>query len=207
MPRTFKITGATLVTAPTSLPVTFAECRTRSRLVDVSADQVLIDQLIAEATSAVQTALGQQLLPATYRVKMSDFPLEGEPIRLPLPPLSSITSIVYIDTAGVSQTLATSVYAVNVDPWPGEVSLAWDNIWPLVQQLDWPVTVTFVAGRAAASDVPDSIKGAIRALVGCWLDNPRGYADAGETKPIPFGIAQLLAAERHADFDAANPMD
>src|SRR5262245_23991442 len=197
----YKMAGPTLVTPPASYPVTFEECKSRNRLVDLAADQGLIDTLIREATRAVEKWTGQQLRLATYRVKLSQWPCDYDPIRLPLPPLSSVTSIAYLDADGASQTWDATEYEVNTDPWPGEVQLAYGKSWPAVRGVDWPITVTFVAGRGSAAAVDDDIKGAIRALVGHWLDNPNAVVTGTIATELPVHFKDILAANRFTDFD------
>lgn len=76
-------------------------------------------------------------------------------IELRKPPVASVSSITYLDADGASQTLATSVYAVNTKRWPPRIRLADGQSWPTTQDYtDNAVTITFVAGFGASSTDP-----------------------------------------------------
>ena len=82
-------------------------------------------------------------------------------IRLPRPPLTSVTSITYTDTNGTSQTLATDQYTVNTFTTPGEIIEAWGKSWPTTRDIPNAVVVTYVTGYAQAEDVPQMVRNAI----------------------------------------------
>lgn len=131
--------------APTDTPVTLAEAKTQLG-VSGSTDDTLIEALIAAATSRLDgpQGLGLALVTQTWRQTMDCWPYDGE-IRLGLAPVSSITSITYVDAAGDTQTVDAGDYRlVTGDPYL--VVPAFGVAWPGHRHQRAAITITFVAG-------------------------------------------------------------
>lgn len=104
--------------------------------------------------------LGRALITQTWVMKLPRFPAEWCRLTLPLPPLQSVTSISYRDSANQSQTLASSEYVVvkGGQIGKGYIELAEGSSWPSTYDHPEAVTITFVAGYGDdASDVPGNI--------------------------------------------------
>lgn len=162
--------GLTLVTAPASEPLTTAEAKSHLR-VDSSDDDTLIDAFVKSARQYVEEDLGRALITQTWDYTIDAFPSDGSAIHLPRPPLQSVTSISYVDTAGATQTVSSGDYIVNTGKRKGEVTLAYGAAWPATRTQASAVTIRFVAGYGAASAVPESIRTALRLVVGDLYSN------------------------------------
>lgn len=126
--------------------ITTAESKAQCK-VEVADDDTYIDTLIASATAFCERMIDghRQFLTTTYDVLVSDW---WECIRLPRPPLLSVSHVKYYDTDGTQQTLATTYYNVFT-PWrqQGRIERAPDQTWPSYQSdRAYPITVRFVAG-------------------------------------------------------------
>lgn len=164
--------------APAVKPLTLLEAKAHLR-VDHSDEDELIDGLIAAATAQIE-GMGRALVNQTWTVKIPEFPGSGSVIGLPLLPVQSISAITYYDTAGVSQTLASSVYALLTDHLGAYVSLQVGQSWPSAYAREDAATITFVAGYGAdGSAVPGDIIQAILQMVGFWYER----RDAGAALP------------------------
>ena len=171
---------------PATEPVTLVEVKAHLR-VDFGDDDGLIDSLIQAARELAEVWTWRTFVNTTYTLKLDDFQNE---MVLPRPPLGSVTSITYLDTDGNSQTLATSVYDVDTDSEPGRVTLTLNQTWPITQDVIHAVTITFVAGYGAASNVPETIKSAIKLLVGGMYEHREHWSEIKiETNPA---VAALL---------------
>ena len=186
--------------APSEEPVTIDEAKAQTRL-DEADDATLLPGMIAAARRYVETLSRCQLVTATYTYKLDAFPSDRT-IRIPRPPLQSISSITYIDTGGDSQTLDATVYDVDADSEPGRVSLAFDQVWPATRNQDNAVTITFVNGFGAASAVPDTFKHAIRLLVGHWWENRESVVVGTVVAELKQAVEDLVWSEGSAVLGA-----
>lgn len=184
--------GYRLITAPASDPVTLGEAKAHLR-VDHSDEDARITSLIKAATSYLDGrtgVIGRCLVTQTWELTLDAFP--AKEIELPLGPVASVTSVKYVDAAGLEQTLSAGSYYVDT------ASLsAWvvpEDTWPATMAAANAVTVRYVAGTAAAS-VPEAIRQAILLLVGHWYENRQPVAD-GSIASLPFTVDALLAPFR-----------
>lgn len=170
--------------------------------VDYNDDDTLIDDLIAAAAAHMDGrdgVLGRALLTQTWTLALDDFPCEtwDDPyagIRVPLPPLQSVSSITYLDGLGVEQTLATSVYAVDTASQPGIISLKNGQSWPSVQDVRNAVTITFVAGYGATdAALPRPLRLAAQQLVATWYDNRGSVVIGTISSALPHAFPRLIA--------------
>jgi hypothetical protein len=98
---------------------------------------------------------------------------DGDPrvIRTPRPPLISVSSISYVDTAGATQTADPSTYLVDTASLLGRVFPAYGSYWPVTRPQGGAVTMTYVAGYGAAAAVPDDIVTALKIAVAYLFEN------------------------------------
>lgn len=190
-----------LVTPATGLPVTVEEARSYCRI-DQLAEAPLIRQLIVDATRFVERTIngGRQIMPATY-----DAPIRGwwcGSLTMPRPPLQSVESITYRDSAGATQTLDPSVYEVRTyESQPGTIALAFNQFWPgSLAPVEFPIAIQFVAGYADAASVPGTLKRAIHLLVAHWFENREPVITGTISSSLPLGIADLLACEEWGSY-------
>jgi len=163
-----EVSRATVVTGPTSEPVTLTQAKKQLEI--STSDTAHDDQL----TLLIQAAREQWehdtdscCLTQTLSVTLEEW--EDDEIYLPKRPVQSITSITYYDTGNTQQTLSTSVY--SLDAACRAVRLKYMQIWPAIVDRWDAVTVTYVAGYTNASSVPAIAKQAILLLVGHYFEN------------------------------------
>lgn len=126
--------------------------------------------------------LNRALVTQTWQLTLNYFPRRS--IRLPLPPLQSVTSIIYDASDGTETTLDASDYRVITDTDPGSVSPV--SSWPAVKDQCGAVRITYLAGYGDAEDVPEIIRNYIRARV-AHLYNFRELAVMGTSiQAVPF---------------------
>lgn len=201
-----------LVTAPAAEPITTALAKTHLR-VDHSSDDTLIASLVKAARYEAERITGRALITQTWDWFADEFPYQslhnsrGE-IVLPLPPLQSVTSIVYIAADGVSTTLAASKYAVSesdasgaISPWAprGRVAPAYGESWPTTRSDIDAVRVRFVAGYGTGgANVPDALLQAMYLLIGAWYTHREEIVMGVSigSMPAPVAAKALLAGYR-----------
>jgi uncharacterized phiE125 gp8 family phage protein len=214
-----------LVTAPTIKPVTRAEAKAALDI-GYSEKDALIDGLIAAATTYLDGwtgILGRALCEQTWRQDYDGFicwswaypgrrdqppsPYFGFRLRLPVDPVISITSVKYVDLAGVQQTIAASNYTLKDDDEGAFVQFITTYPLPVVSLEPASVSVTYKAGYANAgtdpnftSTAPDPIKQAMLLLIRSWFDNPTPVIIGATVEKVPFAVDALLAPFRRQQF-------
>lgn len=138
-----------LVTRPTAEPITLAEAREHCRITHELSDAQLA-ALILSAREWGQGVTRRGFLPQTWDFSLDEFPCE---IELPMAPVTSVTSVKYVDVSGVEQTLSSSAYEVNLRSVVAKIRPATGYAWPATKVTYNAVTVRFVAGYSA--DHPD----------------------------------------------------
>jgi len=174
--------GLTISTPAATFPITLDDAKVHLRIVD-SAEDVYLETLLDVATEYAQDTTGRQLVDATYAHTLDWFPAE---IRLPRPPLDSVTSITYKDSSNVTQTLASSVYTVIADDLnEGRVVEAINQTWPATADVPNAVTITYVAGYGAAADVPATFKQAILLMLADLFEHRESVVTGLAVNRIP----------------------
>jgi uncharacterized phiE125 gp8 family phage protein len=143
-----------VITQPTEEPVTLAETKLHCK-VDGTDDDTLLTALIIAARQQAEHRTGRALCTQTLEVVLDAFP---DAVKLPMPPAASVTSVKYLDDAGVEQTLLNTAYSLDKDSQPGWVTPAYATSWPSTYAVPNAVRVRYVAGYGAPAAVPQSIK-------------------------------------------------
>lgn len=157
-------------TAPTAEPLTLEEVKAHLRMaVEIGNDDALLTAQLAAARQDVEDRTNRQLMSASWTLKVDCFPYSCGKFYLPRAPLSSVTSLKYLEsTAGTETTWASSNYIVSSTREPGEVSLAYGIAFPTVYPVADAVRIVFIAGYASAALVPAKAKQAIKLKLSEW---------------------------------------
>ena len=189
-----------LVSGPAAEPITTSGVKENSRIT-ASGDDALIAVLIPAAREHMENITGRALITQTYEWYLDRFP---QTIKLPKPPLQSVSSITYVDVDGVEQTLATSVYTVDTDNTEGLIYEKYDQSWPSTRDVEKAIKITFVCGYGnTATSVPAPLKQALLAHVDHSLENAGNSAESrtlGNITSPPYHYEALVAPYRIRKF-------
>ena len=187
------MTGMLLITAPTKEPVTLEDAKEQLSIQDELQD-VNLARRIKEARQWAEAFMGRSLINQTWEMAFDTWP--GE-MRLRRMPVSSITSIKYIDETGAEQTVTASDYTLDTYSTFHAVRLAYNTYWPNHQDITNAIKVRYVAGYGASgTDVPGPIREAILLTVGHWT-RYQALAESGVSiTRIPFAVENLLSPYR-----------
>lgn len=193
---------------PAAEPITLVEAKLHLR-VDITDDDTYISSLIAAARGYCENYTSRQFVTATYDFRLDNFPqnmgdefsgkiLSSEDliIRLPKAPLQSVSYIKYIDLDGNEQTLGASYYIVDEKSEPARIALAYNQVWPDTREIINAVTIRFVCGYGAYTTVPESIKSAMKLLIGHWYENREEIITGTIVSKIPRAVDSLLWMNR-----------
>lgn len=140
--------------APATEPVSLAEAKTHCKVDGGDSDSELAT-MVSTARTLVEEYTGTKLVSQTVVMRCSSF---CDLLDLPVAPVVSISSITYLDSSGVSQTLSTDVYEgvlIGLEP---HIRLKVNQSWPSVRCASDAITVTVVAGYAS---MPSPVKSAM----------------------------------------------
>lgn len=191
-----------ILTPPIAEPVLLQEVKDRLRLT-TTADDALITSLITPARVFAEKVTRKSLVSKGYSLSLDRFPWPHEPLILPVPPVSAVTSITYFDETGTLQTLDPSEYVVGLAQLPAVIIPTPGTVFPPTWRAPGlaTVTVAFTAGPASGAlqiDISTALEG-IRQLTAHFYEHPSAVS-AETLKEMPLGIQTLLGANKVYGF-------
>jgi len=187
--------GLTLITGPSSEPITSTEAKAQTR-VDISDDDTLIGTDITAARQHLEGITRRAFVEQTWDYTLPAFPAGA--IVLPIQPVMSVTSISYVDSTGATASFSygtspdTPKYDVLTDGPRTRIIPKYNLTWPTTRDHGNAVTVRFVAGY---STVPEDIKKAIKLLVAHYYENrePVAVGSGFVVQEIPMTVEALIS--------------
>lgn len=189
------------VTPPSGTVVSLALAKQHCRI-DITDDDNYVTALLTAAERYCEQGIAghRQFLTATYLQPVAGW--WHHELRLPRPPLQSVSLITYVDPTGVAQTLATTYYNVRI-AWrqPGTIERAPWQQWPWHQgDNPYPIAITFTCGYGIATQVPLTIQQAILMLVSHWYERREPVTSGNVSKEIEFTVSALLETEGYGIY-------
>lgn len=178
-----------LITAPALEPITLEQAKAHLR-VEVNDDDLLIGSLITAAREAAEHETQRALMPQTWDLTLTAFPAGA--IRLPKPPMASITSIQYIDADGALQTMAEADYLLSQHSEAAEISPVYGADWPTAREQPGAVTVRYVAGYPDADSVPAQIKAWMLLRIGALYENRESVVNGTISQDLGSGFVDRM---------------
>lgn len=167
-------------TAPTAEPVSVEDFLLHSRI-DATDELTGINRYLTAAREWAETATGRQLMTATFDLYLDRWPQSENAgefgttsysiIRIPRPPLQSVSFVKYVNTGGTLTTISSSNYTVDTYTEPGRVYPSYGNYWPAFRSQPNTIQIRFVAGYTSALLVPEGIKELICLVAGEMFEN------------------------------------
>jgi uncharacterized phiE125 gp8 family phage protein len=188
-----------LITAPAEEPITLAQAKEHLRATDSTSEDALIATLIRAARQRVENYTWRRLITQTVDYTLDEFCSSDEVIELPCAPVQSVTHVKYYDTAGVEQTLLSTLYQVDSKSEPARIAPAYAQTWPTIREQLNAVTIRVVCGYGLAAAVPSVIKAAMLLIIGHLYEHREEVGDF-ETFEVPNAADALLFPYRILRF-------
>jgi len=193
--------GLKLITAPLFKPISLAEAKAHLRVIDSDEDD-LINLYIGAATRNVEAWTGRALVEQTWELQLDEFPTSE--ILIPKPPLISVDSVRYDDSAGDEQTFSSLFYDVDTVSEPGWIEPHADDEWPTSSSVLEAINAVRIRFRAGYSDsnspptttIPDDLKAGVLLTLGTLFANRETVQVGAIPYQLPWGIQNLLRPYR-----------
>jgi uncharacterized phiE125 gp8 family phage protein len=187
-----------IITAPATEPITLAEAKVHLRVTNTIED-ALITALIVAARQWVENYSWRPLITQTLQANYDYNDLinmYGTEFLINKFPVTSITSIKYIDQTGTEQTISSGDYDTDLISPIARVKLASK---PNTKDVMNALKIRFVAGYANAAAVPQIYKQAMYLIIGHMYDN-KSEVQSQALSEIPFGVYSLLDSDNNKYF-------
>jgi uncharacterized phiE125 gp8 family phage protein len=177
----------TVVSYPSTLVVTVNELKSHARI-DESADDALIEFHLRAATEYCEDYCHINFITADLKRTLDSW---CSKIKLPKPPLVSVTNVQYVDQDGITQTWNSSNYSVLNVGIPRVAGIVYSTTAPSYKDVPQAIWINFKAGfGTTAATVPNRIKQAIRLLAAHWYEQREAVGTV--TGQVAFSVHALL---------------
>lgn len=156
----------TLVTYAKLFPITLDEAKNHLRVTSTDEDEVILNS-IKSATVWAEGITGFKYCTQTWNYFIDKFP--SGVIRMPYPPLASVTHIKYYDSDNSQQTYDSANYRVDIDSDPGRIEPI--NSWPSTFSKVNAVEIQFVCGHTHQDLIDEDVKHAIKLKITDLYEN------------------------------------
>lgn len=188
--------GLSLVTAPTSNPISLVEMKEHLRIVvDDNNDDNYLDDIQRAATSLFTALTQYQVMQATYLLSLDEFPYYE--IEIPIIPLISVSTLLYYTSASDTITLEenTDFYVSKSDRSAKIVPV---SSWPTAYDRPDAVRITYIAGNA--SNIPDNLLHCIRLLVSNAYENRQPVVVGSRAEELPLSLKLMIDTFKRESF-------
>lgn len=170
--------------------VTLTEVKEHLR-VDTTDEDALHESLRTTASRVVEERVGKALGAQTWVYSL--WGLSGtQSVKLPVTPVTALTSVTYYDEDDVQQTLDTANFYLFKDDDQAFIEPKSGNDWPSTFDRPDAISITFAAGFTT---VPENLKQAALLLVGLY-DLDRAAATSVKVTELPLGVESLINLDR-----------
>ncbi len=181
-------------TEPQVAPVTLDEVKLFAKIDGTSEDSLIETVFIPAAREAVEGYLKKSLVEQTLVLSMDWWP---EPLKLPRPPLISVTEVRTVDEEGAETTYAASNYIVRTGTTPGQIVIKTGVTPPVnTERYQGGYEVEYKAGYGSDSDeIPGGVRQGVLMLVSHMYHNRTPTISGATIAKIP-GLKEILGMHR-----------
>ncbi len=157
-----------------------------------------ITNLIKAARRHCEKLSNKAYVTQTWDAYFDEFP--STPFTIPLPPVQTVSSIIYTDSDLNSTTVSATSYVVDKKSFPARVNLAYNKTWPTPTLTTMnAIRLRYINGYGSAGVVPMEDKQAIMMLAAHLFENREQTTDV-LLREVPMGIHALLGIDKVVVF-------
>jgi len=187
--------GNVILSQTDDQPITLAEAKKHCR-VEHTRDDDLIRTQIKAARRWLETERAMQLINTTRSMTLRHFPGSGGIIRLPHPPVRSVTHLKYISIGGTLTTLTEDEhYLVSLEGPIPFIEPAYLFLWPQVREQHNAVQIEYVCGPATSAGVDEAGKCAMLLIVGTMYKHREHIVTGTIVAEVTRALDALIGAE------------
>jgi uncharacterized phiE125 gp8 family phage protein len=191
--------GIKLITPPAVEPILAADIYTKLGVKSGDIDSDDLAALITTARVFAEEYTGRALISQTWEMALDAFPVAE--IELLKPPISSVTSVKYLDSAAVEQTMDAADYSLDDYGLRNWLLPAYDEAWPDTLDAANAVKIRYVAGYGASgASVPAPIVQAMVLIVSQSYRAQPGLETGLYPAMVPNAAKELLNNYRLYEF-------
>lgn len=195
-----------MLSGPTATPIGLDDVKAHLKI-DSGDEDATLTLMIAAATACAETYLGRALIAQTLVLNFDRWPESppggngfaapfastGDAVRLPRPPLRSVTEVKIYDRNSVAAILDPSLYFVSkAGHGEGRILLHPGIRPPLSNRIADAIEITYEAGYGGLpEDVPFPIREGILILIAHWFENRDGAPWTVSAPALPAATAAL----------------
>lgn len=185
--------GYRVLSPPLVEPISLEEAKKHLRIMpDETDEDDLIASLIAASRETTENLTGRALITRSLILALDAWPPEKE-IRLPEPPVQSVTAIRYIDCTGVEQTLTPDYYILDTFAEPARILPAFGMAWPVTRNQVNAVQIEYKAGYGdTAGKIPKSLLSAMKLLIGTLYEFRETVVSGTIITEVPGAVKSLI---------------
>ena len=164
-----------------------------------SVEDAYLTGLIVTCRRIIETILNRRMVTQTWELALDSFPA-SDTMRISYPPLQTVSSVKYYDTDETVATFSDDFYHVDTYGEPGNVVLAYSQIWPttVLRTVNGVITQYICGYGDAATDVPDEYRQAVKIFAGELYEHreatdPRYITSFSQ---LPYNVQMILGFDR-----------
>jgi uncharacterized phiE125 gp8 family phage protein len=158
------ITRPVRATEPTAAqePINLEQAKLQCKIApEISTSNEQLQRLIVSARRIVETDYATVCYTGSFTWQQSCFPSRDFLLLPDVRPITAITSIVYTAADGTATTWSSSEYGLHSGASTPHVGLKYGYTWPTTRGDINGITITYVAGFASVTVLPEEIRQAV----------------------------------------------
>jgi len=178
------------LTYPTSLVISLQAAKDHLRVTTTDEDSVILD-CIKAATSMIEQYTGQLLLSRTFCAYLDKGEIASlTPLYIWRYPITSISSVKYINTSGDETTISADDYQTDITDSPARIMLT--SIPTAKDDIFNAYRIYFTAGYATVSEIPNELRNWVKVFTAFFFQTRQPEYTGAPVSEIAYKFEKAL---------------